>query len=54
MEHYICRGGCEGVSEKPGTCNAEGCPNYQKPLEKCACEDQKHGDTPKESEEKKE
>ncbi len=42
MEHFICKGGCKGVSEKPGACSAEDCPSYQQPLEKCACEDEKH------------
>ena len=41
-QHYICTGGCEGVSAKPGVCQAEGCPDYQKPLKECNCEDGLH------------
>ncbi len=44
MEHYICTGGCEGVSEKPGVCQAKTCPKYLKPLIKCDCKDGKHFD----------
>ncbi|OGZ93997.1 MAG: hypothetical protein A3H69_02425 [Candidatus Sungbacteria bacterium RIFCSPLOWO2_02_FULL_47_9] len=42
MEHYICTGGCTGVSPRAGVCQAKDCPNYGKPLEKCACDDDKH------------
>ncbi|TSC77473.1 MAG: hypothetical protein G01um101433_583 [Parcubacteria group bacterium Gr01-1014_33] len=42
MEHYICKGGCKGVSDTAGVCQTKGCPNYGKPLEKCDCGDGKH------------
>ncbi len=42
MKHYICTGGCEGVSEKSGVCNAEDCEKHHEPLEECACLDGKH------------
>lgn len=42
MEHYICKGGCRGVSSWPGICQAEDCPKKGEPLEKCVCEDEKH------------
>jgi len=42
-KHYICTGGCKGVSETPGVCQAEGCPNHGKPLEECSCTDGLHG-----------
>jgi hypothetical protein len=42
MKHYICTGGCEGVSEKPGTCQAIACPKFNKPLIECECADGKH------------
>ena len=42
MDHYVCNGGCEGVSEKEGTCQAIACPKFGKPLEKCDCTDGKH------------
>lgn len=40
--HYVCRGGCGGVSEEPGTCRKETCTRYRAPLEKCECEDGRH------------
>lgn len=42
MTHYICTGGCEGVSETPGTCQAVTCPKHGAPLEACDCADGKH------------
>lgn len=41
-EHYICTGGCSGVSPAPGTCNADDCQKFNEPLEPCDCEDGKH------------
>lgn len=41
-QHYICTGGCGGVSDKPGVCQTEGCADYQKPLRECHCEDGLH------------
>jgi len=49
MSHYICTGGCGGVSDTPGACRAEDCPKHGKPLEKCEAEDCAHAE---ESEEK--
>lgn len=40
--HYICTGGCNGVSEKPGVCEAEDCPKKGQPLNECLCEDNRH------------
>jgi hypothetical protein len=40
--HYICTGGCEGVSDKEGTCQAETCPKHGQPLTPCDCTDGKH------------
>ena len=40
--HYICNGGCKGVAEKPGICQAEVCTEYQKELIACNCEDGRH------------
>ena len=42
MTHYICTGGCKGVSEKPGVCDANDCPKWGQPLETCDCMDNKH------------
>lgn len=42
MSHYICTGGCQGVSKYPGVCQAPTCPKYNKPLEECDCTDGKH------------
>jgi len=42
-KHYICTGGCGGVSETPGVCQAEGCADYGKDLKECSCTDGFHG-----------
>lgn len=42
-EHYICTGGCRGVSKLPGTCKAVHCPKHGEQLEYCDCEDGQHG-----------
>jgi hypothetical protein len=44
-KHYICTGGCAGVSDKPGVCQAQDCPDYQKPLKECNCADGSHEQT---------
>ena len=54
MEHYICKGGCSGVSPKPGTCEAEDCQSFNEPLESCDCEDNKHYGTFEKFDEKEE
>ena len=36
-------GGCGGVSEEAGVCQADGCANQYELLEECDCEDGKHG-----------
>ena len=43
MTHYICMGGCGGVSEESGICETDGCANQYELLEECTCEDGKHG-----------
>lgn len=43
MTHYVCRGGCKGVSEDFGFCQAPDCPHNGEILEECECEDEKHG-----------
>jgi hypothetical protein len=42
MTHYICTGGCGGVSGVPGTCQAITCPKHGVPLEACDCADGRH------------
>ena len=42
MTYYICTGGCNGVSDKPGVCQTPGCPKHQHTLEACDCTDGKH------------
>lgn len=42
MTHYACTGECRGVSDKPGTCQAEACSLHDKPLVVCNCTDGKH------------
>jgi len=44
MKHYICTGGCKGVSEVPGTCQMESCPLYTHPLTECDCANGLHND----------
>lgn len=43
MKHYICTGGCEAVSSKPGICEAEDCVKNGEPFEECDCADGLHG-----------
>ena len=43
--HYICTGGCKGVSETPGVCQAQDCPDHEKPLKECNCTDTLHEQT---------
>lgn len=40
--HYVCTGGCGGVSDKPGVCQATGCSKFQKLLIDCDCLDGLH------------
>jgi hypothetical protein len=42
MVHYICTGGCKGVSDSPGVCRAVDCPDHGKALKPCDCEDGTH------------
>jgi hypothetical protein len=42
MTHYICMGGCGGVSEVAKTCGAETCPKHGDLLTPCDCTDGKH------------
>lgn len=41
-QHYICTGGCKGISDKPGVCQTEGCPKQGHPLELCDCAGGQH------------
>jgi len=43
MTHYFCSGSCAGVSDKPGTCQAQTCEKHDHPLESCECVDGRHG-----------
>lgn len=43
-EHYICLGGCRGVSSKPGVCQSPGCVHQGHELVKCDCTDGLHHD----------
>ncbi|OGI69489.1 hypothetical protein A3A09_00070 [Candidatus Nomurabacteria bacterium RIFCSPLOWO2_01_FULL_42_20] len=43
MKHYICTGGCGGVSESPGVCQANVCVKKGHSLIECDCADGKHG-----------
>lgn len=41
-EHYVCLGGCRGVSKVPGVCQAPNCVNHNHELVKCNCTDGLH------------
>jgi hypothetical protein len=43
-EHYICLGGCRGVSKVPGICQAPNCENHNHELVRCYCTDGLHND----------
>ena len=42
MDHYICTGGCGGVSDVAKACETEGCPKKGQPFEECGCADGSH------------
>jgi 4a-hydroxytetrahydrobiopterin dehydratase len=42
--HYICLGGCKGVSKVPGVCGAPDCANHRHELVTCECTNEKHHD----------
>lgn len=44
QKHYICLGGCKGVSLYPGVCQAEDCANHNHNLVECNCTDDLHFD----------
>ncbi|MDQ5954419.1 MAG: hypothetical protein QG583_347 [Patescibacteria group bacterium] len=43
-KHYICKGGCKGVSPLPGVCQAPDCANHNHELVECNCTDGLHND----------
>jgi len=43
MIHFVCKGGCGGTSDESAMCEADGCKNQWEMMEKCDCEDGKHG-----------
>lgn len=43
-KHFVCTGGCGGVSESPGTCQATDCPDHGQPLKECNCTDGLHSE----------
>lgn len=43
MQHYVCRGGCQGVADQEGNCQTSDCKNQGGPLTECDCGDGKHG-----------
>lgn len=42
MTHYICKGECKGVSEKPVSCGDKECSLHDHPLTECNCSDGEH------------
>ena len=53
-KHYICNGGCRGVSQTSGVCQAGDCAKHGEPLEGCDCADMKHGEEEKSDKEDEE
>ncbi len=50
-KHYICLGGCKGVSPVPGVCGASDCASHNHELVACICTDGMHNNfMPKEEE----
>ncbi|MEK7588548.1 MAG: hypothetical protein AAB438_01900 [Patescibacteria group bacterium] len=50
-KHFVCLGGCEGVSENPGVCKAPDCANHDHELVECNCMDGMHKDVKSEDKE---
>jgi hypothetical protein len=42
MSHFICTGGCGGISEIEGVCEAQFCSKEGQVLTKCDCVDGSH------------
>lgn len=40
--HFVCTGGCNGVSTAEGVCGASDCKDFGKPLKECTCQDGMH------------
>ncbi len=40
--HFVCTGGCQGVADEPGVCQAENCKKYHNDLQPCSCENGNH------------
>ena len=49
-KHYVCKGGCKGVSENPGVCQATDCSLHNHELVECTCADGRHNDFKQEKE----
>lgn len=43
-KHYVCTGGCKGVSANTGTCQADTCSKHNQDLMECMCADGTHND----------
>jgi len=54
MSHYVCTGGCGGVSETSGVCQDNACPLHNHELAECNCSDGKHEEALKKVHEEKE
>jgi len=42
MEHFVCTGGCGGVSKTMGRCQSEHCLKYNQPMMPCGCSNNQH------------
>jgi hypothetical protein len=53
MTHYICTGGCNGVSDTPGVCQSETCSLHKHELKECNCTDGQHTEVKAQAEQEK-
>lgn len=44
MTHYVCTGGCGGVSEQPAACQMKDCIKYEQAMAVCHCTDGQHAE----------
>jgi hypothetical protein len=44
MVHYVCTGGCDGVSDHPAACEMKDCLKYEMLMTVCHCTDGQHAE----------
>ncbi|OGY91671.1 MAG: hypothetical protein A3H70_01370 [Candidatus Komeilibacteria bacterium RIFCSPLOWO2_02_FULL_48_11] len=47
VTHFVCKGGCGGVSPDADLCQAPTCSKFNAPFDPCGCTDGLHGAPPK-------